>query len=107
MTDHPGVIHAVARRCALRVVEPGWNLDRVVLPNLDDLLAELGVAVALRLGEAIVIDLVLRMVVRRVARPAAGEGHDFAEHQLDFGRRVAAIENRADVAQGSPANLAA
>ena len=85
MTDHPRVIHAVARRRALRMVEPGRNPDRVVLPDLDHFLAELGVAVALRLGEAIVIDLRLRVMVRRIARPAAGKRHDFAQHQLDFG----------------------
>ena len=107
VADHPGVVHAVARRRALRVIEAGGNADGVVLSHLDDLLAQLRVAVALRLGEAIVIDLGLRMMMRRIARPAAGKRHDFAEHQLDFGRRVAAIEDRAHVAQRALADLAA
>ena len=48
VADHPGVVHAVAGRRALRMVVAGQDLDRVVLAHLEHLLAELGVAVALR-----------------------------------------------------------
>ena len=85
MPDHPRVVHAVAWRRALRVIVSGGDADRVVLTNLDDLVAELRVAVALRLAETVVIDLGLRMMMRRIARPAAGQSHDLAEDELDDG----------------------
>ena len=106
VADHPGVIHAVTGRRALRMVVAGHDLDRVVLPHLEHLLAEFGVAEALRVREAVVIDLGLRMVMRRIARPAAGQRHDFAEHQVHFGRRIAAVEDRAHQAQAAVADLA-
>ena len=75
MPDHPRIIHAVARRRALGVIIAVEDLDGVVLPDLVHGLAEFGMAVTLGLGEAIVIDFRLRMVVRRVARPPAAAGN--------------------------------
>src|SRR5262245_20135757 len=57
MPDHPGIVHAVTGCGALRMIETGWNRDRVILPDLDDALADLGMAIALGAREAIVIDL--------------------------------------------------
>src|SRR5688500_9394389 len=65
MPDHPRVVHAVTWRRALRVIVSGGDADRVVVTNLDDLVAELRVAVALRLAETVVIDLGLCMMMRR------------------------------------------
>src|SRR5688572_13732308 len=58
-----------------------------------------------RCRETIVIDLGLHVMVRRIARPPSGEGHDFTEHKLDFSRRVSSIEDRSHVAQRTPADL--
>ena len=70
------------------------NRDRVVLADLEDVLAVLGMAEALRVGETIVVDLRLRVMVRRVTRPAAGQRDDFAQHEAHFGRRVVAVAIR-------------
>src|SRR4026208_2127760 len=70
MPDHPRGVHAIAWRRALRVIVSGGDADRVVLTNLHDLVTQLRVAVALRLAETAVIDLGLRMMMRRGARPA-------------------------------------
>ena len=75
------------------------NVDAVEGAYLHHVVAELGVAVTSGTREPVVIDLRLRVVMRRVARPSAGKGHHFTEHQLRFRRRVAAIEDGAHVAQ--------
>ena len=106
VADHPGVVHAVAGRGDLRMVVAGQDPDRVVLAHLEDVVAVLGVAETLRVREAVVVDLRLRMVVRRVARPAAGQRDDLAEHEADLGRRVARVEDRAHEPQAASADLA-
>src|SRR5688500_8105146 len=57
VTDDPGVVHAVSRGSHLRMGVTGQDFDRVELPNREHLLAQLGVAVSLPLGEAVVIYL--------------------------------------------------
>ena len=79
MTDHPRVVHTVAGGGTLRVVVARLDADRVVGANLDDRFTQLRVPIALGRREAIVVQLGLRMVVRRVAGPAAGPGGRCAE----------------------------
>src|SRR5436190_15212465 len=84
--DHPGIVHAITGCGALRMIKSGWNRDRVILPDLHDALADLGMAVTFRARKPVVVDLGLRMVVRRIARPPPLQGDDFAEHQIGIGR---------------------
>src|SRR5258707_1002756 len=65
-----------------------------------------GIAEAARIGEAVVVDLRLRMMMRRIARPAPRHGDDLAQHQLDLLRRVPPVEDGAHEAQAGAADLA-
>ena len=66
--------------------------------HLHDIVAEFGVTVAIGIGEAVVVDFRLIVVVRRIARPAAGIIDDFAEHEIGF-RPGGAVEDQPDIAQ--------
>src|SRR4029077_16173494 len=85
MADDPAVIHAIARGGTLGMVEARGDAHRVEGADLQHVVAELGMAVAFRPGEAIVVDLGLGMMMGRIARPAAGEGDDLAQDQLGRG----------------------
>ena len=50
MADDPAVVHAIARRGALGMVEAGGNAHGVEGADLQDLVAELGMAVTLAAG---------------------------------------------------------
>src|SRR5689334_6979899 len=65
MPDHSGIVHAIDEAGALRMIRTGWNRDRVVFPDLDDTLADLGMTVTFRARKSVMIDLGLRMMVRR------------------------------------------
>ena len=56
--------------------------DGRIVVSLDHVLRQLGEAVAVLGQEAVEIYLGLRMPVRRVARPFAGEADDLAEHHI-------------------------
>ncbi len=82
----------------MRVVEARGNAHGIERPDLQDVVAELGMAIALGPGEAIVVDLGLGVMMGWIARPAAGEGDDLAQHQLGRGIGVAAVEDGAHIA---------
>src|SRR5687767_4368789 len=63
VADDPGVIHTVSWRRDLRVGVLGWDLESVVLPYGVHLVSELGMAIPLGVGESVVINLRLGMVV--------------------------------------------
>ena len=66
MADHPTVVHAVARRGTLRVIIEIQYFYCVELSDFKDIIPQFSMAVTLFLGETIVIDFRLSMVMRRV-----------------------------------------
>ena len=66
MADHPTIIHAVARRCALCVIIEIQYFYCIELPDFKDIISQFSMAVTLLLGETIMIDFRLSMVMRWV-----------------------------------------
>src|SRR3954451_3815166 len=61
MPDDPGIVHGVARRGDLGMVD-AEDLDGIVVPDLEHGLAQLGMAIALGPVETVMVNFGLRMV---------------------------------------------
>jgi len=96
MTNGPDIQHRVPGRGALRVVVTGLDTQRIAVTDLVDVVAVFGVAVSVIGTKAIVIQLGLRMMVRRIAGPAPGQIDDFADDQAPRVAGIATVEVRAN-----------
>ena len=98
VADDPDVVHPIAGSRDLGMGHAVEDLDRVVAPHPVDVVPQLGVAVALGQREAVVVDLRLRVMVGRVARPPAGIVDDLAQDEVGL-PPVGVVEDQPDVAQ--------
>lgn len=95
MADSPEVVHPISGRCDLRVIICPGYFDGLSIAHFEHVIADLGMSVALRLRESIVIDLGLRMMMGRIAGPTARAVDHFPYDQLR-GRTALVIEKRPD-----------
>ena len=93
MADHPYIIHCVARsRDLLMVVAVGYRAICAV-GALENVVSVKAGAEALRRIELIVINLGLRMMVRRIARPSARLIEHLAHYHVGI-RSIVIVEHR-------------
>ena len=82
MPYHPQVIYGMARRSSLGMGLTSSYEYRVILPEFECVIAQLGKAEPVFRTELVKIYLGLGMVVGRIARPLAGKANDLAKYKV-------------------------
>ena len=93
MADHPYIIHCVARSRNLLVVVAVGDRALCAVGALENVVSFEACAEALRRIELIVINLGLRMMVRRIARPSARLVEHLAHYHVGI-RGIVIVEHR-------------
>ena len=67
MADHPAVVHGIAGRRYLGMCLPAADMGAASILNAEHIIADVAGAKALRTLIAVIINLRLRMMMRRIA----------------------------------------